>query len=112
MTTHQGPTRSGFTLLEVVVALMVLEVAVVGLVGTLVLASSTLTRAETLERAVATAEGVLDSLARTGAPGADSLRSTGWTVAWSVDDSGHARVWAADGTGRALLDFESVLSVR
>jgi Tfp pilus assembly protein PilV len=102
---------AGFTLLEVVVALLVLEVAVVGLVGTLVLASSTLTRAETLEHAVATAEGVLDSLARGATVGADSSRSPGWTVAWSVDDSGHAHVRATDVTGSLLFDLESVVPV-
>ena len=59
--------RSGFALLEVVVALLVLELAVVGVVGTLVVASSTQVRAESLERAVARAEGILDSLQR--APG-------------------------------------------
>jgi Tfp pilus assembly protein PilV len=99
----------GFTLLEVVIALLVLEIAVVGLVGTLVLASSTLTRAETLEHAVATAEGVLDSLARGATVGADSTASPGWTVAWAVDDSGHVRVHATDAAGSILLEVESVL---
>ena len=42
--------NDGFTLLEVVVALLVLEVSVVGAVGALVLASSTLSKAERLFR--------------------------------------------------------------
>jgi type II secretory pathway pseudopilin PulG len=102
----------GFTLLEVVVALLVLEIAVVGLVGTLVLASATLTRAETLERVVATAEGVLDSLAGDASVRADSSVSAGSTVTWLVDDSGRVRVRATDATGSPILDLESVLPVR
>jgi type II secretory pathway pseudopilin PulG len=108
MTTSCHRASPGFTLLEVVIALLVLEVAVVGLVGTLVLASSTLTRAETLEQAVATAEGVLDSLAR-GAAGADSSSFPGGTVAWSVGDSGRVALRATDAAGSTLFDLESVL---
>jgi Tfp pilus assembly protein PilV len=101
--------RRGFTLLEVVVALLVLEVAVVGVVGALVLASSTLARAEALERAVATTEGVLDSLARTRSAGADSMRYTEGTVSWEVDDSGGVAVRATDARGEVVLDVRSLL---
>ena len=101
--------RSGFTLLEVVVALLVLEVAVVGLVGSLVLASATLTRAESLERAVATAEGVLDSLAGAAEIHADSVVHTGGgVVRWSVDDSGRVRLQATEASGRSVLDLAVV----
>jgi type II secretory pathway pseudopilin PulG len=102
--------RGGFTLLEVVVALLVLEVAVVGLVGSLVLASATLTRAESLERAVATAEGVLDSLAATAIVLAGSVpHSGGGMVRWSVDDSGMVHVEATAASGETLLDMMSVV---
>jgi hypothetical protein len=80
--------RRGFTLVEVVVALLVLEVAVVAVGGSLTVASRTLGRAERLERAVALAEGVLDSLAgvpvAVGAAGAFA----GGEVRWEVGDSG------------------------
>jgi type II secretory pathway pseudopilin PulG len=103
-------SRSGFTLLEVVVALLVLEVAVVGLVGSLVLASATLTRAESLERAVATAEGVLDSLAGAAATLADSIPHAGrGTVRWSIDDSGYVRLQATEGRGSVVLDLAAVV---
>jgi Tfp pilus assembly protein PilV len=102
--------RSGFTLLEVVVALLVLEVAVVGLVSSLVLASATFTRAESLERAVAAAEGVLDSLAATPSVQADSLRHPGGgTLRWSVDDSGRVRLQATEASGAVVLDVLAVL---
>jgi Tfp pilus assembly protein PilV len=55
--------RSGFSLLEVAVALLVLEVCLLGVFGILVLANRSLTRAERLESATATLEGVADSLA-------------------------------------------------
>jgi len=101
--------RRGFTLLEVVVALLVLEVAVVGSVGALVLASQTLARAEALERAVATTEGVLDSLARTRSAGADSVILAAGTVSWTVDDSGRVALRAVDPKGEVVLDVRSLL---
>lgn len=56
-------TRSGFTLVEILVAVVILEVGLLGVVGTLWLASRTVTRAELLERGVEVMEGVYDSLA-------------------------------------------------
>jgi len=111
MSVRQPPCRSGFTLLEVVMALLVLEVSVVGLVGSLVLASSTLTRAESLERAVATAEGVLDSLAASASILADSVpHAGGGTVRWSVDDSGRVSLQATGADGAVVLDVLSVVA--
>lgn len=103
-------SRSGFTLVEVVVALLVLEIAVVCLVGTLVLASSTLTRAETLERVVSAAEGVLDSIGRAPTAGSDSALLPNAHLSWSVDDSGRVRVHAVDAAGRVLVEVESMLA--
>jgi type II secretory pathway pseudopilin PulG len=103
-------TTGGFTLIEVVIALLVLEIAVVGLVGTLVLASSTLTRAETLERAVATAEGVLDSLAHVGVVVPDSVLLASARVSWTVGDSGRVDLRAVDAADRLLFEIEAVVS--
>ncbi len=102
-------TSRGFTLLEVVVALLVLEVAVVGVVGALALASSTLTQAEVLERAVAEAQGVLDSLAGTRGPRADSTVHPWGSVSWLVDDSARVGIRATSRTGEVLIDLSSVL---
>jgi Tfp pilus assembly protein PilV len=104
--------RGGFTLLEVVVALVVLEVAVVGLVGSLVLAAAHLRRAETLEMAAASAEGLLDSLSRADSAAADTFAYSGGTIAWSVDDSGRVSVRALDATGDVVLDLSSRVSTR
>lgn len=113
MSGGRSAARSGFTLLEVVIALVVLEVAVVGLVGSLVLASATLTRAESLERAIATAEGVLDSLLGAGDVLADSIRHAGGgAVRWSVDDSGHLSLQATAANGSVVLDLSAVARER
>lgn len=101
--------RDGFTLIEVVVALLVLEVAMVGVVGAFALASSTLTRAEILELQVAAAEGVLDSLAGRVSPGADSMRTAAGGVWWTVDDSGHVTVRATDPHGEVVVDLRSMV---
>lgn len=58
--------RRGFTLVEVLVALILLEVGLLGVVGTLLLATRTLTHAELEERGAAVAERVLDSLSAAG----------------------------------------------
>jgi Tfp pilus assembly protein PilV len=97
----------GFTLIEVVVALLVLEVAVVGVVGALLLASSTLARAQAMELQVALTEGVLDSLARRASVGADSLRTPAGAITWTVDDSARISARATDAHGEVLLDVES-----
>ncbi len=104
--------RSGFTLLEVVVALLVLELAVVGVVGTLVIASSTQVRAESLERAVARAEGILDSLQRASGAGS-GVRSYGTgEVRWSVDETGEVVLRALEQRGNLLFEVRSVLPRR
>lgn len=101
--------RRGFTLLEVVVALLVLEVAVVGVVGALVLASSTLARAEAVEHQVAVTEGLLDSLARSAAAGADSVRNPLGRVSWVVDDSGHITLRAMDARDDTIVALEATM---
>lgn len=73
----------GFTLVEVLVALVILEVGLLGVVGTLWLAASTLARAERIERGVAELERLHDSLALAGAPTSGEM----------VTPSGEARWW-------------------
>lgn len=82
----------GFTLVEVLVALVVLEVGLLGTVGTVVLASRILSSAEQRERAVVQTGLLLDSLA--GVAGAGSgLRSGEWgEVAWTRDGRGRIEV--------------------
>jgi type II secretory pathway pseudopilin PulG len=99
----------GFTLLEVVVALLLLEVAVLGAVGTLTVASRTLAEAEHLERAVSETEGVLDSL--TGFPGAESGQRpfSGGQLEWLIDETGSLLLRASDTDGEVLLEVRSAV---
>lgn len=84
----------GFTLIEVVVALVLLEIGVLGVVGTLVLATRTLTEAEMTTRAAAEAASAADSLASHGFVAAGAAAFPGGTVRWEA---------AADGTGRVIV---------
>ena len=101
----------GFTLIEVVMALLVLEVGLLGVVGMFAAATSTMTRAETLERAVAEAQGVLDSLAVDGGAGGGARLFRGGEVSWSVDRAGFIRIIGLDSNADTLLVVVSVVGV-
>lgn len=105
--------HGGFTLVEVVVALVVLEICVIGVASMLTLASRTLTRAERLEAAVATAEGVLDSLRTTPAP-VDGWRRLdgGGSIVWVVASGGAIAVRAESDEGRSLVELAGRRLVR
>jgi len=96
----------GFTLVEVVVALILLEIGVLAAAGTLVLASREMGRAERIERAVATLEMVADSIAAAGS-GADGARAfPGGRVLWSRAGAGsRAHLVAVDASGDTLAEI-------
>jgi prepilin-type N-terminal cleavage/methylation domain-containing protein len=81
--------RAGFSLLEVLVALVVLEVCLLGVMGLLRLAAHEIARAVLLERVAAEAAEVADSLARsTERRSGESLRGD-WRIRWEVvEDEG------------------------
>jgi len=99
----------GFTLLEVVVALLLLEVAVMGAVGTLTIASRTLGEAERLERLTTEAEGVLDSLAGVATPGSGARTVPAGTLEWTVDTTGTVRLRALRSDGDEWLAVTSAV---
>ena len=85
--------RHGFTLVEVLVALVVLEVGLLGVVGTLLLGARTLRSAERLEWAAAEVQRVYDSLSSTPpAPGEGRLPSAFGEVRWKADGQGRVRL--------------------
>lgn len=89
--------RRGFTLVEIVVGLLVLQAGMLAALGVLVLASRTMTRAQTLEAMVWRATTLRDSLAslEVVAPGRDS---TGFVRAsWAPSETGF--VIAVEGEG-------------
>lgn len=99
----------GFTLIEVVVALLVLEVGVLGALTTVVLAADTLHRAQRLDRATGRVEAVLDSLRGGATAGRDSVLFDDVRIRWMVDDDGDVEIGAADVEGSLLLEARSTV---
>lgn len=103
---------AGFTLLEVVVALVVLAVAVLAAAGTLEVASRTLAEAERTERAVLEADGVLDSLAGVAGAASGSRPFAGGDVTWSLDAEGVVLLRAESPDGGLLVEVTSAVALR
>ena len=79
-----GARGGGFSLLEVIVALMILQVSLLGVLGTFTVASSRLTRALLVERATAEVAAVADSLSMSGLRQSGGSVRGDWRVSWSV----------------------------
>ena len=77
-------TRAGMSLVELVVALTVLAIGVLGLVGAAAVAHRAFTSADGLERATRAASVVIDSLMREPEPSAGERIVDGLTVAWAA----------------------------
>ena len=78
--------------MEVVVALVVLEIGMLGVMGTVLLASRTMIAAEVRERAVLEAQRVADSLGTHGTGGPGHAPCPGATSRGSIpDEAGSAR---------------------
>ena len=87
--------RRGFTLVEVVVALVFLEIGLMGGVGLIAVARGVMTRAERLDALVALAEGVADSLAASDSVGAGSRSLDGSFIEWGAAANGVLTVRAS-----------------
>lgn len=81
-------TRRGHTLVEIVVAVVLLEVGILAVSGTLLLASRTLAQASLLEWAAAEVQLRADALTAGGATGGGQLPSGPGSVTWQVDPGG------------------------
>jgi prepilin-type N-terminal cleavage/methylation domain-containing protein len=82
----------GFTLVEVIVALVVLQVAVLGVLGTTLTATRTMRLAEARTIRVRAAASVLDSLRADPGPGSGVTGVDVGRVTWVVDSMGRASV--------------------
>jgi len=92
----------GFTLIEIVVAIVLLEIGMLGMLGTLTIASRTMTRAETLEAATITAGRVVDSLTVHGMAEEGAVGFIGGQVSWRADEA-QPWVFGLDTSGDTLL---------
>jgi len=76
--------RAGFGLIELIVALLLISIGVLGLAGTAIVAQRSFNEAALRERSARAAAAVLDSLLHDAAP-ADGVRiAPGLSLAWSV----------------------------
>lgn len=107
--------KRGFTLVEVLVALVVLEVGLLGVVGTVVLASRVLAAAEDRERALAGASLLLDSLAAAEGSGVGRASGPWGEIEWSRDGGAlvtlrvlprGGRPWIVQGAGLPVGGWE------
>lgn len=99
----------GFTLLEVVVSLLLLELAVVGAIGTLTMAWRVQGDADRTERMVSDAEGVLDSLEGVVPASGGHREVSGGALDWEVDDAGTVVLRATRDDGRRWMEVTSAL---
>jgi len=91
----RGVRGPGFSLVEVLIALVVLEVGLLGAVGMTLQAQRTLRVARTLESVSQAVAGLADSLVRVGWSGPGSR----------VTDEGELR-WSREGAGTITVTFE------
>jgi prepilin-type N-terminal cleavage/methylation domain-containing protein len=106
--------RDGFSLAEVLVALTVLEVGLLGAAGTLVHATSVLRQARDVEWAVHGAREVVDSLAVNGAEGPGQRETEFGRIEWSVESAGQltevrVQVWRP-GRDVPVVDVATLVS--
>lgn len=83
--------RGGFTIVEVVVAIVILAIAAFGIAGVAATASRMLARATATERAAAAAVFVMDSLLAEDQLRAGSRAVGRFDVDWTVQDTGGVR---------------------
>lgn len=106
----------GMSLVELIVAMTVLSIGVLGLAGAALLGQRTFATAAAVERAVGAASVVLDSLMHVPAPTAGAIAMAGADVDWSVAAEDPRaitlNVHVVDGVRRRTLTFHAVHSER
>jgi prepilin-type N-terminal cleavage/methylation domain-containing protein len=104
--------RRGFGLVELIVALTVFAIGILGLAGAAVLAHRSFNEADGIERAARVAEILLDSLVRADTVADGEVREPGFAARWTVaQDSAIAvvtlRVELSAGAGTRELEFSA-----
>lgn len=82
--------RPGFSLTEVIVAMLLLSIAALGLAATALVAVQSFTRAEVQQQVLREAESVLDSLLSLGSNSAGSRSVHTSRLSWTAADSSGA----------------------
>lgn len=104
--------RHAFTLVEVLAAMVVLEVGFLGVVGTLVLAARIQSRAVSLERVVTEAGRLYDSVSSIGAPGSGEVPGVVGRVRWTVGADGTLRMEVVASRDSVLLSLDGRTAVQ
>lgn len=86
-----NPRAAGMSLIELIVALTVLAVAVLGLAGAAAVAHRSFASATAIERAAQAAAAVLDSLMHEAVPADGERIGQGVAVTWTVAADGALR---------------------
>lgn len=92
-------SRGGFSLVEVVVAFVVFEVGILGVLAMIMQAQKTLLAATALESASRAVEWLADSLSFAGWGGPGSLETRHGLLRWTRDASGLVTVTFQGGPG-------------
>lgn len=95
------PSTRGFSLAEVVVALVVLEVGVVGALGTLVVAAQTARTVARNEAVDARMQALLDSVSLLPAPASGVADAPVGSLVWEISAGGRVRVAQRSESGEA-----------
>jgi prepilin-type N-terminal cleavage/methylation domain-containing protein len=101
----------GFTLVEVLVALVVLQVGLLGVAGTLWVAARTMGRADALERGVAVVESLFDSLQASAVTEGEGFAPwEGGRVWWRSGADGLVEIGLSGGGDSTLIEVMGRLS--
>ena len=81
-------SRAGVGIVEVIVALMLLSIGLLGLVSTAIVAQRSFTRAAAVERSAHAAAALLDSVLATPAAASGRRTASGFKAEWEVSRTG------------------------
>lgn len=95
--------NGGFSLLELVLALLIFQIGILGVAGMVLTSQRTLTRAHLVLRGTLEGRGLADSLLAEGAEGAGEMLRPWGGLAWANEGSRGLKVVATTRGGRDTL---------
>ena len=100
---HPHPFGNGYSLVELVVALVIFQIGLLGVAGMVLTAQKTLARAQLIMRGTLEASRVGDSLLAGEGEGRGELDRAWGLISWAPDREGTLRVVALAGNGSDTL---------